>query len=387
MKLKKAAPAKKAVSVKQSREDKEEQRLLRSKRSMDAMEDYNAHEVSDVESEDDEDLDDDAAFNDSDEDRFGSHFAAASLAAKKAKTRTAVAEDDILNEDAASSKGRKRKGKEESEASEDEDEEEEEDWGSDAGDLDLSDMLGSGPAKAVPVNPEYSLKKKPVFNKNDPASVLLAKHSDDSNSEDEDADSLYESDENNLNESGDQFQSFVSNLDAKHAAKKRRVTLAESTEAYTESEFNLNSRSKSSLGSAKLDFSDLVGSLGGDSTFTHLRKQLTELAPGAVNTGKPGLRAEGTEAAPLPTRIQDRIGRQAAYQSAKKEVEKWSGIISRNRKAEQLDFTTLEEKPAAIVSSAALVGQFKPTTDMEQEIAQLLKDSALDEKKQMELKI
>ncbi|KAJ3007096.1 UNVERIFIED_CONTAM: hypothetical protein HDU68_003709, partial [Siphonaria sp. JEL0065] len=257
---------------------------------------------------------------------------------------------------------------------------------------DLSDLLGTGPAKPVPVNPNYSLKKKAIAkDPNDPASILLAKHHDSDKDDDDENESIYDSEDQQESAKdsaiADQLSSFVSNLDSKHANKKRKIALAESTEAYTESEFNLNSRSQSTSGSAKLDFTDLVGSLSGDSTFTHLRKQLTELAPGTENShpGKSKLRADGTEAAPLPTRIQDRIGRQAAYQSAKKEVEKWSGVIKRNRKAEQLDFTTFEETPSAIVSSAALVSQFKATTDMEQEIAQILKDSALDEKKQMEL--
>ncbi|KAJ3064788.1 U3 small nucleolar RNA-associated protein 14 A, partial [Rhizoclosmatium hyalinum] len=130
-----------------------------------------------------------------------------------------------------------------------------------------------------------------------------------------------------------------------------------------------------------------MGTVGGDAAFLNLRKQLTELAPGTENAGKPGLRAAGTEAAPLPTRIQDRIGREAAYEASKKEIEKWQGIIQKNRKADQLDFstTTFGESASAVVSSAALVSQFKPQTDMEQEIAKILQDSALNEKKQMEL--
>ncbi|KAJ3296948.1 hypothetical protein HDU79_005308 [Rhizoclosmatium sp. JEL0117] len=385
-----------------SKAEKQEQRLLRSgggsgnSERMDSMEKYDIHEVSSVESDDDEDLDDEEAFNDSDEERFGSHFvkldSIGSKAASKNKNKNNFennnSDDDLLNE-----AGPKRKR----DLSEDEEEEdEEEDWGSDDGEMvDIADLLSSGPAKAVPVNPSYALKKKQAAkDTSDPAHILLAKHEDDEDSDDDDDDEedddLYASDDAETNDN-DQIQSFVSSLDSKGKpdAKKRKVRIEEATEAYEESEFNLNSRTSktSSAGNAKLDFTDLMGTVGGDAAFLNLRKQLTELAPGTENAGKPGLRAAGTEAAPLPTRIQDRIGREAAYEASKKEIEKWQGIIQKNRKADQLDFstTTFGESASAVVSSAALVSQFKPQTDMEQEIAKILQDSALNEKKQMEL--
>ncbi|KAJ3076227.1 hypothetical protein HDU98_004840 [Podochytrium sp. JEL0797] len=363
---------------------KAEERLTRSSR-MDAMESYDAHEVSEVSEDDDEELDDEEAFDDEDEERFGALFANAKKSAKKGN------DESLLNEGST----KRKHADDDEEDEEDEEDEDEEDWGSDDGEMvDFSELLSAGPSKAIPVNPEYSLKKKPAKSSDpkDPTDILMSKHeslSDDNDSEESDA--LYDSEDDTTSapkdDEDDRMQSFVSNLD-KRSAKKRRTLLNESTEAYTESEFNLNALSRATAsGSAKLDFTDLVGSLTTDSTFTNLRKQLTELAPGVVDTrpGKPGLRAAGTEAAPLPTRIQDRIGRVAAYSEAKREVDKWTGAVSKNRKAEQLDFSKFEEAPSAVVSSASLVGQFKPSNAMEQQIAQILNESALSEKKQMEL--
>ncbi|KAJ3211245.1 hypothetical protein HDU82_006338 [Entophlyctis luteolus] len=383
--------------------DKREKRILRlnSQRPgrMDEMVDYNAHEVDVVDPDDDEDLDEDCAFNDSDEERFGVHFAHVGSAATgksmqpKKESAADSDDDDLLDEGYSEDTKGKRKR-----ATDDEDEIEndgDDDWGSDAGDLmDISDMLGTAPSKAVPINPSYQSVRQAA---DDVDNILLAKHSESLDSDIEN-DSLYDTDADESNEAD--LSKFVDNLDK---SSRKRKTIKETTEAYTENEFNLRARraavisdsteestenAPASSGDAKLDLSDLVGGVSTESTFTNLRKQLSVFTPtaGPHLPAKAGsLRAPGTEAAPLPIRVQDRIGRQAAYEAASKEVSRWTNVVAKNRSADQLDFSSFDKQPSSLNSSGALVGQFEPVTGLESEIAKLLEESALSEKKQMEL--
>ncbi|KAJ3399341.1 hypothetical protein HDU80_008029 [Chytriomyces hyalinus] len=372
--------------------DKEQKRILHRRGRFDQMENYSAHEVDQVDADDDEDLDEDEAFNESDEERFGDHFVKKSgVKSQKYRNGKPVVEDDeeandddLLNEDVVVKDGKRKRGPvvdraDEEEEDEDEDEEEDEEDGEM---MDISDLLGGGPSKAAPVNPSYSLKRT-SSDPADPSNILLSKHNYD---EDSDAESIYEDEADGHDGENDRLESFVSKLDGP-SIKKRRTILPEATEAYTENEYNLPARSKAvSSGSAKLDLQDLVGTISAESSFTNLRKQLGDMGDkAATSTSIGGLRSAGVESAPLPTRIQDRIGRKAAFEETKKEVSKWTEIIKKNREADQLDFTTFEKKITQVATSSSLVSQFKAETTMEQEIAQILQESALDEKKQMEL--
>ncbi|KAJ3220880.1 hypothetical protein HDU81_011128 [Chytriomyces hyalinus] len=371
--------------------DKEQKRILHRRGRFDQMENYSAHEVDQVDADDDEDLDEDEAFNESDEERFVDHFVKKNVKSQKYRNGKPVVEeneeaddDDLLNEDVVVKDGKRKRGPVVDRADEDEeDEEDDEDEDDEDGEMmDISDLLGGGPSKAAPVNPSYSLKRASA-DPSDPSNILLSKHNYD---EDSGAESIYEDEADGHDGENDRLESFVSKLDGP-SIKKRRTILPEATEAYTENEYNLPARSKAvSSGSAKLDLQDLVGTISAEASFTNLRKQLGDMGEkAATSTSIGGLRSAGVESAPLPTRIQDRIGRKAAFEETKKEVSKWTEIIKKNREADQLDFTTFEKKITQVATSSSLVSQFKAETTMEQEIAQILQESALDEKKQMEL--
>ncbi|KAJ3096578.1 hypothetical protein HK100_005536 [Physocladia obscura] len=376
--------------------DKQDKRILRLNKQrpdrMDEMVDYNAHEADTIDADDDEELEDEEAFNDSDEENFGVHFAEVCAANSKSSKSTSKKmgfdeDDDELLDEGFPIKSRevnKRKRNSTDVKSDSESpEENDEDWGSDDGEMmDISDLLGTGPSKAIPVNPSHKLS---MSDPHDPSNLLLAKHADDS---DIDNESIFDSDEDKDAANKTDLSEFVSNLDK----KKRKVALKESTEAYAESEFHLSTRRQDPAAlvaaNAKLDLSDLVASISTESTFTNLRKQISDFAPASGPTlpAKTGsLRAVGTESAPLPTRIQNRLTRAAAYAEASKEVSRWTNVVARNRAADQLDFSTFERPAEAVSSSGALVGKFEPSTNLEMEIAGILAESSLTDKKQMEL--
>lgn len=59
---------------------------------------------------------------------------------------------------------------------------------------------------------------------------------------------------------------------------------------------------------------------------------------------------------------------------AKKEVTTWEPIVQRNRKAEQLEFP-LKQPDVSMRNASAFVKTWKPETDLEREISELLKSS------------
>lgn len=62
--------------------------------------------------------------------------------------------------------------------------------------------------------------------------------------------------------------------------------------------------------------------------------------------------------APLPTRTQERIDREAAYEQTKQEVDKWSETMKKIQEAEHLSFP-LQAPKTVKVSNLELAAKFK----------------------------
>ncbi|KAL2609839.1 hypothetical protein R1flu_028412 [Riccia fluitans] len=146
--------------------------------------------------------------------------------------------------------------------------------------------------------------------------------------------------------------------------RKEQVT----TEAYPESEFNLNPNAD---GSAPITVEDLINPLHNATGFGALRKRMQELR-----------KKSAPVKAPLPKYVQDRVNRQAGYRQTNKDVTEWVPIVKRNREAPTLVLNKREEVPA--LSTATLAATFKATTDFEKEISQLFNKSKLGETKHVE---
>lgn len=353
---------------------------------------YHVDHISD---DDDEEIDEDEAFDSEDEERWGIFFHNKD-GSKSKKPRKNAADDgdeefgngDIdLNED------------EEKEEDEDEDDMDEDVEGM----IDLSDMLNDEPPAASSTVKSASSTSKP---KHDPEFMKslrallpeqeyadedefesmeeFSEEDDEEESEDDEEEEeidYEEFDQDEMAESKDKLTSFIDSItpstSLETSNKKRKQPRQEVTEAYEESEYNLGAQSAvtSSAGAKKLDIGDLVGALKDTSNFGSLKQQLEQLEKGTKKSKTP-------VAAPLPKRVQERLNREAAYEQSKKDVSKWSNIVKQNREAEVLD---LVEKPANTgMSSAALVGKFKPQTELELEVNSILQDSGMLEKKQHE---
>ena len=165
--------------------------------------------------------------------------------------------------------------------------------------------------------------------------------------------------------------------DEEGTTKKRQ--LKERNEAYKESEFNLNTREEDDS-TKKISLSDLMGTVGEDSTFGELKSGLETLAGKGKNLARRALDA------PLPKRVQDRLERTAAASAANEEISKWQPTIKMNREAEHLSFplqdTTVRTQEGR--TSAAMADKFKAETPLEKQIADALaqagmKDEELEE--------
>jgi U3 small nucleolar RNA-associated protein 14 len=288
-----------------------------------------------VRSEDDEEIDSDEAFGDSDEEKFeGWKFGSG----KKEKSKGGV--DETSEED---------------EEDEGEDEDDDEDL------MDLSKLLDG----------------------------------EDSGEDDEES-SISSADENEANGSDDErleqrMQSLSGRTSTKRSAEdqdeggkkgaKRRV-LKERTEAVPESEWNAPS---GRAGAPLLTIDDLMEPLKeqGGTAFTSLRDTAKILKPKrgdstkAVAASKKG---GGALQAPLPSIVQDRLDRSAAYDETKAEVQGWQPTIKRIREAEHLSFP-LQPDPVIKPSTALMTSQFQPTNSFERDIASMLEREGMSDKR------
>ncbi|KAF7303869.1 UTP14-domain-containing protein [Mycena indigotica] len=143
--------------------------------------------------------------------------------------------------------------------------------------------------------------------------------------------------------------------------KRRAINLKERTQAGVEGEFAVGTAS-----SSKLTLDDFLQPLATESGMSDVRKNLAALDKKKTKKNGPGLLS-----APLPTRVQDRIDRTAAYEETRQEVQKWEGSMKLLREAEHLSFPLQQQKPAK-VSSAELANKFIPATNLETAVSRLL---------------
>ncbi|GAA5893630.1 hypothetical protein JCM8208_000844 [Rhodotorula glutinis] len=225
--------------------------------------------------------------------------------------------------------------------------------------------------------------------------------------EDEDED-MSASDDNDDSGALDKLDSFVEALDSKKrkardgderddgddgtTKKKKRVVLAERTEAYPEGEFVAVKNDN-----GKVDLDDLLASFTDSKNprLAGLKKSLKTLAPpstsssssaatGKVTTSNSHLKSSGPLAAPLPGRLQDKVDREAAYDQTRDETDKWnetvrrmkgqSGLGAEGARHERLTLPLMggegdvRRDPNAQEWSA----KFQPTNDLEASVQSLL---------------
>lgn len=132
--------------------------------------------------------------------------------------------------------------------------------------------------------------------------------------------------------------------------KSRKRNQAELTEAFEESEYNVNSRESSEM-KKKVKMEELIGALSDNTAFGGLKKKIVKLDVSDRRTG-----LGETVAVPLHKRAHDKLNREAAYLEAKNQVKKWVGVVQRNRKADTLSFTAPEVPKT---TNNSLVDKFK----------------------------
>ncbi|KAF9578142.1 hypothetical protein BGW38_006215, partial [Lunasporangiospora selenospora] len=381
----------------------------RRRNQLDEVENYE-YNVDEIEDEDDEEIDSDDAFDDVDEEKFENFqfYGSKDRSGSKKKKQPA----------AAAAAGAKGKGKkqdsddedmmDQDESADDDEEEDEEEEDEDGADyMDLSEMLNQPEEEE-----EVKLPKKVKlagFNDFDSEDEGFSfgskadKDSDESEEDDEEEEEGEEEEEESMDEDEDMddkadkssLTSFIDSLETTskkrknessvESTKKSRKNLRERTEAYEESEYNLQAhRSTAAYAAAngtsakkKLDLLDLVSSVQEETGFGSLKKNVQALE--GLSRGK----AVDTLAAPLPKIVQDRLNREAAYDTTKKQVSKWLPIIQENRKSEHLAFPMNQPVPET-VTNMSMAGKFAASTEMEREVDEVLKAGGMKEKELVE---
>ncbi|KLO20113.1 Utp14-domain-containing protein [Schizopora paradoxa] len=339
---------------------------------------YGAGDDEDEEfiSEDDEDIDSDEAFEESDVDRF------AGFTFRPSK--------DEVSDHAGPSRPRHME-EESSESENSEDEEEEE--GEDGDFIDVLDMMdGRAQSRADQADDDSDGQEEEDFAGGEEGVDDDESEEDGGESEeeekgvDEDEDMISgEEDEGvDLLSALDNLDKFVSKLStSKRKAdeeetedapvkdskpKKKARFVQDVTEAGTaEGEFGARPS-----GSSKLTLDDLIVPLStqANPSVDSLKKAIKPL--GSSSSKNQPL------SAPLPTRTQEKIDREAAYEQTKKEADKWNETMKQIKEAEHLSFP-LQAQREGKPSNLELAAKFKPTTELENAVDKLLKSAKLRE--------
>lgn len=165
-------------------------------------------------------------------------------------------------------------------------------------------------------------------------------------------------------EEGDNFQTFADLSDGEEEQRKPKKKAK-------------NSKTTLALaGDADLD--DFTAVLDGDdASFAGLKKRMSVIGGGSEEGSR---RPVKIVEAPLPTAQQNQIDRSVAYEKTVRDVSKWSGIIQKNRDAEQLKFPLLNQQTSTNVSSHTMVSTFEASTDLEKEISSLIQRDGVSSK-------
>ncbi|PWN92861.1 small-subunit processome [Acaromyces ingoldii] len=178
-------------------------------------------------------------------------------------------------------------------------------------------------------------------------------------------------------EGGGKRSASQADLEGEEGESKRRVVLPERREALAEGAVG------SVGGGQALSFEDLMQPFEGETgaSLASLRKSAKTLAESQKKAkgGAASKSGGGALAAPLPSIIQDRIDRSAAYDETKGQVQGWQPTMKRLREAQHLSFP-LQPAPKHVASTASMAAYFKPSNDMESTIASMIEDEGLTDK-------
>ncbi|KAG6901574.1 hypothetical protein C0995_010342 [Termitomyces sp. Mi166 len=383
-----------------------------------------------IDSADDEEIDSDAAFEESDEERFagffstkkvsvetvssqgGSDFLQNKLRVKKPSVR--FAEVDLNeNEDGEEDEQVNSPAQHEEDDEEEEEEDSDEfidvldvldgrgevDWGSDNETVTKSSER-NGAARSRPNDTDEDEDQPSGREEEETDDEMEEGDSEEDVSEEEEQRAFSPSDNEDIEPDAlDDLQNFISTLDttgkkrkvsdaddtsagAERIRKQRRVILKERTEAGAENEFRVQTSGMYLLTApsgnvihlctgTKLNLEDLLAPLASQSLALQSLKQSTKALASTSSKVK-------TLSAPLPQRAQERLDREAAYEQTKEEITKWSDTMKKIREAEHLSFP-LQAPNAARVSNLTLAAKFKPTTPLESSVDALLKSAKLRE--------
>lgn len=86
---------------------------------------------------------------------------------------------------------------------------------------------------------------------------------------------------------------------------------------------------------------------------------------------------QGVLPAPLPTVVQERLDREAAYEKTKEEGAKWAGVMKRIKEAEHLSFPLQASDRGGVKSSGEMLAGFKPENKRESAVHALLQRANL----------
>ncbi|WVW83447.1 hypothetical protein I302_105468 [Kwoniella bestiolae CBS 10118] len=123
----------------------------------------------------------------------------------------------------------------------------------------------------------------------------------------------------------------------------------------------------------KLDLSSLISShpsLSGASAL---------LPSKSDNKTSTSILKQGLVSAPLPTVVQERLDREAAYEKTKEEGQKWAGVMKRVKEAEHLSFPLQPEQRGGVKSTNEVLAGFKPGNKLESAVTALLNKANLTE--------
>ncbi|GLC47246.1 hypothetical protein PLESTF_000895000 [Pleodorina starrii] len=173
---------------------------------------------------------------------------------------------------------------------------------------------------------------------------------------------------------------------------RRNPNAAVVSEAYPESEYNLNPGAASAGGAVAgtLSIADLLQGLTGEERRKlGAARRLLEKVAGA---GGAGAGADGGKGAirpvavPLPSVVAERQERKAGYEAAAEDVTKWQSIVKANREAPTLRLVSGRNEVSRVSTTAALVAQHVPSADnaLEAEVAALLEAAGADSTKAIE---
>ncbi|WVR04957.1 hypothetical protein IAU60_001969 [Kwoniella sp. DSM 27419] len=154
---------------------------------------------------------------------------------------------------------------------------------------------------------------------------------------------------------------------ADQAGKKRRVLPVVSGPGLTENNDHALKNNQ------KLDLSSLI------SSHPSLSGAADLLPSKSDKKASSSILKQGLVAAPLPTVVQDRLDREAAYEKTREEGQKWAGVMKRVKEAEHLSFPLQPEQRGGVKSGNEVLAAFKPENKLESAVTALLNKANLTE--------